>query len=299
MTANSNNAVETKLASGPKALKQSRIPRVIAWLWLGLVMLFIYAPILVVAASSFDPGSYVMNRAFLQFPPKGFTLYWYFNISPGLWLAMLNSFVLATAVALGAVLFGVPAALGLVRGNLPGRNAISTLFRSPLQIPFIVVGVAFLQASYAIAASIGVNLHDSPAAIFLAHLMVATPYVIGTTGSRLAQLSPRFEEAAFTLGSSRWRAFRRVTAPLILPSILSGALFSFLVSFTDVTIALFLTPKGYVTFPIWVFHSIQNDLESSVPAASTLVFLFSAAAILLLQRLAGMEAVMRSGGAKG
>ena len=171
--------------------------------------------------------------------------------------------------------------------------------RSPLQIPFIVVGVAFLQASYALAPSIGINLHDSPAAIFLAHLLVATPYVIGATGSRLAQLSPRFDEAALTLGASRWRAFRRVTFPLILPSVFSGALFAFLVSFTDVTIALFLTPKGYVTFPIWVFHSIQNDLESSVPAASTLVFLLSAAAIFLLQRLAGMESVLRSGGAKG
>ena len=299
MTAISDSVIEAKLANDTKAVKQSRIPRAIAWFWLGLVLLFIYAPILVVVAASFDPGSYVMNRAFLQFPPQGFTLHWYFNISPGLWLAMLNSLVLATAVALAAVLFGVPAALGLVRGNLPGRNAISTLFRSPLQIPFIVVGVAFLQASYAISASTGVNLHDSPAAIFLAHLMVAIPYVIGATGSRLAQLSPRLEEAALTLGSSRWRAFKRVTLPLILPSIFSGALFSFLVSFTDVTIALFLTPKGYVTFPIWVFHSIQNDLESSVPAASTLVFLFSAAAILLLQRLAGMEAVLRSGGAKG
>lgn len=299
MTAVSDGTTEAKLANGTKAMKHSRIPRAIAWFWLGLVLLFIYAPILVVVAASFDPGSYVMNRAFLQFPPQGFTLHWYLNISPGLWLAMLNSFVLATAVALGAVLFGVPAALGLVLGKLLGRNAISTLFRSPLQIPFIVVGVAFLQASYAISASTGVNLHDSPAAIFLAHLMVATPYVIGATGSRLAQLSPRLEEAALTLGSSRWRAFKRVTLPLVLPSIFSGALFSFLVSFTDVTIALFLTPKGYVTFPIWVFHSIQNDLESSVPAASTLVFLFSAAAILLLQRLTGLEAILRSGGAKG
>jgi ABC-type spermidine/putrescine transport system permease subunit II len=299
MTAISERAVETRPAEAAKPLMRSRLPRVLAWTWLGCVLFFIYAPILVVIASSFDPGSYVMNRAFLQFPPKGFTLHWYFNISPGLWLSMLNSFVLATAVALGAVLFGVPAALGLVRGGLPASNAISTLFRSPLQIPFIVVGVAFLQASYALAPSIGVNLHDSPAAIFLAHLLVATPYVIGATGSRLAQLSPRFDEAALTLGASRWRAFRRVTLPLILPSIFSGALFSFLVSFTDVTIALFLTPKGYVTFPIWVFHSIQNDLESSVPAASTLVFLFSAAAIFLLQRLAGMEAVLRSGGAKG
>lgn len=299
MSALSDRRLKKGSGSGAATLTRSRIPRAVAWIWVGLVLFFIYAPILVVIAASVDPGAYVMNRAFLQFPPKGFTLHWYFNISPGLWLAMLNSLVLAVSVACAAVLFGVPAAFGLVRGGFPGRNVISTLFRSPLQIPFIVVGIAFLQASYSLAAAVGVNLHDTPAAIFLAHLLVGMPYVIGTTGSRLAQLSPRYEEAALTLGSSRWRAFRRVVLPLILPSIFSGALFSFLVSFTDVTIALFLTPKGYVTFPIWVFQSIQNDLESSVPAASTLVFLFSAATIFLLQRLAGMESVLRSGGAKG
>lgn len=275
-----------------------RAPRAVAWLWLGLVLFFIYAPILVVIAASVDPGQYVMNRAFLQFPPKGFTMHWYFNISPGLWISVLNSLILAACVAAASILFGVPAALGLMRGSFPGRNLVSTLFRSPLQIPFIVVGVAFLQSSYALAAKTGINLHSSLAGLFLAHLLVGIPYVVGATGSILAQLSARYEEAALTLGASRWRAFRRVTLPLILPGIFGGALFAFLVSFTDVTIALFLTPQDYATFPVWVFNSIQNDLESSLPAASTLVFLISAAAIVLLQWIAGMETVLRSGGAK-
>lgn len=103
MTAASSPAGETR---PPEGAKSGRLPRALGWTWLGLVLLFIYAPILVVVASSFDPGAYVMNRAFLQFPPKGFTLHWYFNISQGLWLSMLNSLVLATAVALGAILFG-------------------------------------------------------------------------------------------------------------------------------------------------------------------------------------------------
>src|SRR5690606_28372210 len=118
--------------------------------------------------------------------------------------------------------------------------------------------------------------HSSLSALFLAHVLVGIPYVVGATGSTLAQLSPRYDEAALTLGASRWRAFRRVTLPLILPGIFGGALFAFLVSFTDVTIALFLTPQGYMTFPVWVFNSIQNDLESSLPAAATIVFTISA-----------------------
>jgi len=271
---------------------------VVGWLWLSVVMLFIYAPILVVIGASVDPGEYIMNRAFLQFPPKGFTLYWYFHISPGLWLSILYSLGLATAVAAASVLLGVPAALGLIRGTFVGRNLVSTIFRFPLQIPSIVVGIAFLQFSYVVAAAIGVNLLNSLGSLFLAHVLVGIPYVVGATGSTLAQISPRYDEAALTLGASRWRVFRRVTFPLVLPGIFGGALFAFLISFTDVTIALFLTPQGYQTFPVWVYSSIQNDLESSLPAAAAIVFFICAIAILLLQRIAGMETLLRSSGNK-
>ena len=275
-----------------------RLRGIVSWVWLALIMLFIYAPILVVAAASVDPGEYVMNRAFLQFPPKGFTLHWYFNMSPSMWLSVVNSLVLAACVAVAAVVLGVPAALGIMRGNFAGRNFVSSFFRFPLQIPFIVVGVAFLQGAYVLADATGVNLTSSLVGLFFAHLLVGIPYVVGATGSTLAQLSPRYDEAALILGASRWRVFRRVTFPLILPGIFGGALFAFLVSFTDVTIALFLTPQGYETFPVRVYNSIQNDLESSLPAAATLVFCISAAAILILQRVAGMETVLRSSGKK-
>lgn len=286
------------------ARRSVRLPRLrwrglAAWGWIGLVVLFIYAPILVVVGASVDPGHYVMNRAYLEFPPKGFTLHWYVNIAPALWAAVFTSAKLAAAVAAGAVLLGVPAALGLVRGRFPGRNLVAALFRSPLQIPFIVTGIAFLQAFNTLAAASGLKLQASFGGLFIAHLFVATPYVVSAAGTALAQLSPRLEEAALGLGASRWRVFRRVTLPLIAPGIFAGAMFAFLVSFTDVTIALFLTPQSGMTFPVWVYGSIQNDLESSLPAVSTLVFLLSAAAMVAVQRLVGMETVLRGGGVKG
>jgi putative spermidine/putrescine transport system permease protein len=296
-------ADERRVAIGsvvhPASRRRLRIGRLLAWTWLAIVVLLIYAPILVILGASVDPGQYVMFRAFLQFPPKGFTLHWYMNISPSLWLAVASSFALAAAVAMVSVVIGVPAALGLMRGNFPGRNLVATLFRSPLQIPHIVVGVAFLQSSYLIGIATGVHLHASVVSLFVAHVFVAVPYVIGATGSILGQVSPRLEEAALSLGASRWRAFRRVTLSLLLPGIFGGALFAFLVSFTDVTIALFLAPPNFITFPIRVYSSIQTDLESSLPAVASLVFLMSAAAIFLVQRLLGIESVLRSGGAKG
>lgn len=271
---------------------------VAAWVWLGCVVLFIYAPIVVVIGASLDPGQYVANRAFLQFPPHGVTLHWYGHISAPLWASVAASLKLALAVMLGAVLLGVPAALGLVRGRFPGRNLAATLFRAPVQIPFIVTGAAFLQAFYAIGPATGLRLQGTFAGLFLAHLFVATPYVTGAAGTSLAQLSPRLDEAALSLGASHWRAFWRVTLPLILPGIFGGAVFAFLVSFTDVTIALFLAPQNAITFPVWVYNSIQTDLESSLPAVSTAVFAASALAIVALQRLTGLETVLRSGGAK-
>jgi putative spermidine/putrescine transport system permease protein len=289
--------IEALALSAPR--RRAKFGRLVAWAWLAIVVLLIYAPILVIMGASVDPGEFVMFRAFLQFPPQGFTLHWYFNISPSLWVSVANSFLLAGLVAVASVVIGVPAALGLVRGNFPGRNLVATLFRSPLQIPHIVVGVAFLQSSYMIGAATGVHIHASVASLLIAHIFVAVPYVIGATGSVLAQVSPSLEEAALSLGASRWRAFRRVTLPLLLPGIFGGALFAFLVSFTDVTIALFLAPSNFVTFPIRVYSSIQTDLESSLPAVASLVFLISAAAIFVVQRILGMESVLRSGGAKG
>ena len=292
--------VATDTASLPRtaARRQMRLRwgRLAAWAWLGFVFLFIYAPIIVVIGASVDPGHYVVTRAFLQFPPQGFTLHWYVNVAPALWASIFVSLKLAASVTIGAVLLGTPAALGLVRGTFPGRNLVATLFRVPLQIPFIVTGVAFLQAFYAVASVSPLRLQGSITGLFLAHLFVATPYVISAAGTALAQLSPRLDEAALSLGASRWRTFRRITLPLILPGIFGGAMFAFLVSFTDVTIALFLAPQEAITFPVWVFGSIQNDLETSLPAVSTMVFVASALIVVALQRLVGMETVLRSGG---
>lgn len=266
--------------------------------WLVIVILFIYAPILILAGASVDPGKLTATKAFLQFPPKGFTLRWYFSITPTMWQSVWLSIQLGCAVSLAAVAIGLPAAWGLIKGGALGRNLLSTLFRAPLQIPFIVTGVALLQAFNAVADATGIRAQGSLLALFIAHLFVATPYVIGATGTALSQLSLRFEEAALSLGASRWRVFTRITLPLIIPGVFGGALFAFLVSFTDVTLALFLAPPDGTTFPVWVFGSLTNDVEASLPALSCLVFVFSIGAMMVLQRLLGLETVLRAGGSK-
>lgn len=274
----------------------SGLRRMMGPAWVAFVVLFIYAPILVVIGASFDPGTMVQTRAILMFPPHGLSLRWYWAIQPEFWRSLWFSLELAVLVAIAAVLIGLPAAFGLVRGRFPGKVVVGALFRAPLQIPFIVTGVAFLQSFYALSSATGIALQGSLAGLFLGHVFVATPYTIGAVAASLQRFNPRLEEAALTLGASRARVLWRVTLPVIMPGIYGGMLYAFLVSFTDVTISVFLAGTTTRPFPVVLFNSITTDMEPTVPALSTIVFLGSIGLIWGLQRLMGLESLLRTGG---
>lgn len=262
----------------------------------GLVYLFLLAPVIVVAGASFDGGKSVAGRAFLQFPPSDLTLYWYENIQPRLWEALgVSVSVAAVAAAVGTIL-GVPAALGIVRGGLPGKTLIATLFRAPLQIPFIVIGIAFLQTYYFVANATGFGLQGTFAGLALGHAFVATPYVVGSVGAALHRFDLRLEEAALSLGAGRWTTFRRITLPIIMPGIYAGALFAFMVSFGDVPISLFLAGASYTTLPLEIFHGMEFDFDAAVLAISTVVLLGSLVVLYFIQRIVGLDVLLRSGG---
>ena len=262
----------------------------------GAVLVFLLAPVVVVVLASFDGGDPVAGRAFLNFPPSSLSLQWYFSIQPRLFHALWISFLVACFAAGVGTVIGVPAALGLIRGNLPGKTVLSALFRAPLQIPFIVIGVAFLQTYYLLGDALGIGITGSFLALAVGHLFVATPYVIGSVGSVLLRFNPNLEEAALSLGASRWRTFRRVTLPIIMPGIYAGALFAFMVSFGDVPISLFLASPKYATLPLEIFHSMEFDFDAAVLAISTLIVLASLVILWLIQKSVGLDVMLRSGG---
>jgi len=204
--------------------------------------------------------------------------------------------VRAPSGAVTAIVIGVPAALGLIRGNLPGKTVLSALFRAPLQIPFIVIGVAFLQTWYLLGNAFGIRITGSFIALAVGHLFVATPYVIGSVGSVLSRFDPALEEAALSLGASRWRTFRRVTLPIVMPGIYAGALFAFMVSFGDVPSSLFLASPQYTTLPLEIFHSMEFDFDATVLAISTLIVFACLIILWLIQKSVGLDALLRSGG---
>ena len=164
--------------------------RIGAILWMTLGYTFIFSPIIVVAGSSFDGSSLDLrgNSAFLNFPPQNFTFEWYTRISASLYNALWISFSMASIAAACGIVLGVPAALALIRGSFPGRIILGTLFRAPLQIPFIVIGLAFLQAYYEVGSLIGLQLRATFAGLVIGHVFVATPYVVGSVGAVLPAL---------------------------------------------------------------------------------------------------------------
>ena len=273
-----------------------RMDGVVSRAMVGGVLVFLLAPVVVVVLASFDGGDPVAGRAFLNFPPSNLSLQWYFSIQPRLFHSLWISFLVACFAAGIGTVIGVPAALGLIRGNLPGKTVLSTLFRAPLQIPFIVIGVAFLQTYYLLGDALGLRISGSFIALAVGHLFVATPYVIGSVGSVLLRFNPNLEEAALSLGASRWRAFRRVTLPIIMPGIYAGALFAFMVSFGDVPISLFLASPKYTTLPLEIFHSMEFDFDAAVLAISTLIVFASLVILWLIQKSVGLDVMLRSGG---
>ncbi len=260
-----------------------------------VVFTVLLAPLVVVIGGSFSaPPNDNVVMSYVQFPPERLTLQWYERIPATQLRALGVSFVLALSVAVAACLVGVPAAFGLVRGRFIGKTAVSAIMRAPLQVPHVVTGMAFLQLYYAIGDRAGVYLQGGPAGLFLAHLFLATPFVVGSVGAVLHRFNPRLEEAACVLGASPWRTFRRVTLPVIMPGVFTGVLYAFIVSFVDVPVAIFLASPQATTFPVELFHAMEQDFTPSSLASASLAAAFAIVLVFTAQRLVGLDVLLKS-----
>lgn len=269
-----------------------RISAVLSTLAIACVYVFLFAPLLVIVGASLNGGS--TRAGAVVFPPQRLSLDWYFAIPrEQMWSVVLSIAVAALAVLLACAM-AIPAGLGLVRSRMRGRDLAGTVFRLPLQIPALIVGLSFFYAYYAVDDALGSHFVGSLIGLVLAHFFVLTPYVIGSVTAILQRFDERLEEAAQSLGTGRWRTFRRVTLPVIVPGIFAGAVYAFMVSFCDVPISLFLAGRDLVTFPVAIFHSLEMDFDATILASSTLVMLLGMGLLLLVQRLIGLDTVLRS-----
>lgn len=243
-------------------------------LYLALVLLLMYLPILIVVLFSFN-GNASRNAA-IHF--EGFSLQWYeglFAPEKGYLGALLTSLRIAlVSVAVSAVI-GTLGSVGMLRRRLrPGlkgrviqgsMSSFEQLAMLPIMIPEIILGIAFLALFGAVGLPFG------ELTLVLSHISFCIPYIYITVKGRLASLDPALNEAARDLGASPARAFLTVTLPLITPAVLSGSLLAFAMSMDDFVISFFVNGPQTTTLPLKVYSSVKVGVTPAVNALCTVM----------------------------
>ncbi|MFS2224240.1 ABC transporter permease [Pantoea sp. B65] len=247
-----------------------------------LMMIFIITPIVLIVVISFSDGYFV------SFPPSGFTLEWYSKVLANSEFtgALLFSTLLSIGTTLLSLLLGVPAAFALVRGNLPFASVCKGLLLSPLIFPVLITGLALLQLFS------GYGWSNVKLNLLLAHTVVTTPYVVRTVLTSLELVNPSLEEAARTLGASRWATFRQVIFPQIVPGVTSGAIFCFMVSFDNYPVSMWLADSQNTPVPVVLYRQIGTVFDPSVATMSTLIIVLATIVVLALEKLVGLRRAM-------
>ena len=244
-----------------------------------LFIAFILAPIVIVCVVAFTPEGY------LSLPTNGFSLRWFRAIADypefvrafrdSLWLAALSSTI--------AVLFAVPAALAVARYRFAGREAVLAFFMSPLMIPHVVLGIAFLR----FFTTIGIG--GTFLGLVLSHIVIVMPFALRLVLAASTGMDRAIEHAAISLGASPFTLFRRVTLPLILPGVVSGWVLAFITSFDEVTMTVFIASPSTTTLPVRMFLYIQDNIDPLVTSVSAALIFLTAIVMVVLDRLYGLD----------
>ncbi|MEG3911743.1 ABC transporter permease [Microcoleus sp. w1-18aA5] len=256
------------------------------WLWVQAVLAFafLYLPILILIIYSFNASRF--NAVW-----RGFTLDWYRSLfsnagatiatssSAGIWTALNNSLLIAAISTVLATIFGTMLALALERFYFPGRKAVEALLFLPIIMPEITIGISllvFFTLVFRIVENLtGIRLNLGLPTVIIGHVVFNISFVTITVRARLAELDPQLEQAAFDLGANEWRAFWRITLPLIWPAIFSAALLAFTLSLDDFVVTFFTTGVGSMTLPLFVYGMIKFSVTPAINAISTLMLLAS------------------------
>ena len=249
-----------------------RIGRLVLPAYTGLVVLYLFLPIVVMAVFGFND---IQGR--FNFTWQGFTLdHWQnlFNRYPALNQSLINSLIVGVVSTLVATTFGTLIGLALTRYEFRGRSPLNLLIFLPIATPEIVLGASLLAMF--VSAGIGRDLTT----ITIAHIMFNISFVVVTVRARIAGFDRALEEAAMDLGADEWTTFRKVTFPLIFPGILAAALLAFALSIDDFVITQF-TAGQTITFPLWVYGASRIGVPPQVNVMGTLIFLVALVGIVI------------------
>jgi len=234
------------------------------------------------------------SNEIVTFPPQGYTLRWFAHIfdQNNFVSGFLTSLEVGVAAMVGGLVLGVPASLVLARRNFPGREAINTLLVMPLVVPGVVAGTAIYVFQIEVELATELPLLGSRAGLILAHIMITIPWTVLLLTASLAGFDRSIEEAAQNLGATPLQAFFRVTLPVIKPGVVAAALFSFIISFGNLEMTLFLVAPGETTLPIAILQYLQWRIDPTIAAVSLLQIVLIGAGMLVADRYVKLTRVL-------
>jgi putative spermidine/putrescine transport system permease protein len=247
-----------------------------------LFLSFIAAPLVVVIAVSFT------DKGFISLPFDGASLRWFKaildnnQIVDAFWLSVRLALVSATI----GVALAVPAALAIARYRFPGRGAMTGFFLSPMMIPAVVLGIAFLRFLSLL------GLSGSFWALCATHVIIVLPYALRLALSSAVGLDRDAERAALSCGASRFTAFRRVVLPMIRTGVAGGWVLSFIQSFDELTMTIFVATPGTTTLPVAMYNQIAQTIDPLVASVSTVMIVGTVILMLVLDRMVGLDRVL-------
>ncbi len=240
-----------------------------------LVFIFLVMPIIVIIPIS------VSSSSLLNYPLPGVSWKWFEVIfTPYPWMLSLeNSVIIASATTVLATILGTLAAYGLTSVEFRLKPLLMALLLSPMMVPLVITALA----AYFVFARVG--LAGTFTGMILAHTVLAVPFVVITVTATLQGFDRNMVRAAQSLGARPLTAFFGVTLPLIMPGVISGAIFAFVTSFDEIVVALFIASPAQFTLPRQLFSGLRDNLDPSIVAIATLLIVVSVALMAVVELL--------------
>lgn len=256
----------------------------------GAIFVFLIAPLLVIVPLSFNAQPYfTFTPEMLAFDADAFSLRWYRDIIENpQWLhSIRNSFMIGVSATLLATGLGTLAALGLTNPAMPYRRVVMAVLISPMIVPIIITatGMYFFYSS--------IGLAQTHVGIILAHTALGIPFVIITVTATLQGYDATLTRAAMSLGAPPHVAFFKVTMPIILPGVVAGGLFAFVVSFDEVVVVLFMAGFEERTIPRQMWAGIREQISPTILAVATSLVVVSIGLLTAVELLRRRSERMR------
>ena len=239
------------------------------------IFLYLLVPIFVIMPLSFNSVPY------FSYPMEGYSLRWYeeFFTSDQWLLGLKNSIIVGVFATLVATTLGTLAALGLNRADFRGKTAMMAILISPIIIPIVITaaGMFYFYAS--------IGLSSTLTGLVLAHAALGVPFVVITVSATLVGFDHNLVRAGASLGANPFRVFFKVTLPMILPGVVSGALFAFITSWDELVVAIFLAGAEEHPLPRRMWSGIRELLSPTITAVATMLILFSILLMVTMELL--------------